>query len=287
MGAFVGKLTYLSYEFFGVLMPGVITHAFIFFVWAASGPTAPVITYGWLPQLRLGELVGVVDSITTERGIGALILRLIGWYFLGHLLLWISRSRERAPTKEFGSWARVWMVLRLRTPRPTNSYEPKLQPLFDQVRQKFATPGVELEWRHFYPVAKNFLAQTVSYSLVATYQHKYTLHRSIASASALLFWALVAAAFVGCLAIWQGSPQPNWHLLGLGLIASLLLVWGFSGSYQENWLMFGNTIITECYALLNAPKTNPVPDEGGRRPNRDVFLYLPQGIEGRRWIRRI
>jgi hypothetical protein len=256
MSELFGKLTNLSYEFFGVLMPGVIAHIFFLVAWAAMGPLAPVISLGGLPQLRFVDLVSFIDSAKTERGIGMLLLLLVGWYFLGHLVLWISRSRERTSDNWPSSARRTWLALTLRTPRPKDSFDPKLQPLLDLLRRRFERGGVSFDWRQFYPVAKNFLAQRVAYSLVATYQHKYTLHRSIACAAALQFWALIATAAIGLRSLFLDGPQPHWHLLIAGTIVSLLLVWGFSGSYMYNWLMFGNTIITECYALLNAPKVD-------------------------------
>jgi hypothetical protein len=255
MGEFVGKLTNLSYEFFGVLLPGVIVHLFMLIVWAAMGATAPVITYGWLPQLRIGDLVSLVDSMTTERGVGAAILLLIGWYFLGQLTLWLSRSQERMTSSASKGLQHTWLTLRFRTPRPSQSYDPALEDVYRLVRAHFEPKGgPQFEWRQFYPIAKNFLHQNVAYSLVTTYQHKYTLHRSIACAAALLFWSLLAVAMLGLLGLGQATPKPSWHLIILGSAGAVVLAWGFSGSYRSNWLMFGNTIITECYALLNLPR---------------------------------
>lgn len=98
------------------------------------------------------------------------------------------------------------------------------------------------------------MAQRLAYSLVTTYQNKYTFHRSVTTAGAVLFW-LSSTAVVGALVtLKMNGPQPSWALLLSLLGGAILLVWGFSGSYMYHWEMFGNTIITEAYSILRDPK---------------------------------
>src|SRR5258706_1057250 len=149
MSELFGKLTNLSYEFFGVLLPGVLTSLFILLAWAAMGPMAPSVSAGELSQFHLTDLADEIDSLSTERGIGALVLLVIGWYLLGHLVLWISRSCERIADPWPSALRRTFLAVTFRFPRPKASYDTQLEPLFQQVKKKFEVPGVTFEWRQF------------------------------------------------------------------------------------------------------------------------------------------
>jgi len=139
-------------------------------------------------------------------------------------------------------------------PKPNSPFNPKLQRLFEVVRKRFASKGVLPEWQEFYPIAKSFLAQNVTSSLISTYQNKYTLHRSIATAATLLFWASVIAIGVSNFTSYTPDQAPSYLLLSALAIGSLALVYGFSASYIYNWEMFGNTIVTETYSKLCGPQ---------------------------------
>lgn len=254
MNELLGKLTNLSYEFFGVILPGTVASVFIVLCWIALGPLAPFWTDDIVPKFTITTLQRLFDSLSLASGIGVAIPLLAIWYFLGHILLWIARSGDSDAEASNASVRRVLLSLVLQIPKPASSFDPKLQPLYDVVRKEFASDGAELEWRQFYPVVKSYLAQRLPYSLVATYQNKYTFHRSVTTASAVLFWFSLLALVGAFVTLRMNGPQPNWALFLSLLGGAILLVWGFSGSYMYHWEMFGNSIITEAYSLLRGPK---------------------------------
>jgi hypothetical protein len=115
-------------------------------------------------------------------------------------------------------------------------------------------PGeVALEWKRFFPVAKAIIAQRIEHSLLSTYQHKYTLHRAIAAASAVLCWASLTAIIgsVVCVSAF-GSAGPSWLGLFTLVVLSLFLVNVFAGSYLFFWKQWGNTVVTEAYVAMGA-----------------------------------
>lgn len=195
------------------------------------------------------SLVGRIGGV----GIAAVLVTL--WYFLGHILLWLSRSGNPNESVARTGYKRAWYTLTFRIPKLSESFDPKLERLFNLVRKKFSSGEDNLEWREFYPIAKVYLSQNVPTSLVATYQNKYTLHRSIAMIGAILFWisllALLVAYYYGASGGWSPKFSWLWSLSGFGC----LLVWNFSSSYLYYWQMFGNTIITETYSQVYGPRT--------------------------------
>ena len=51
MDEFLAKLTNLSYEFLGIIVPGIIAALFLGMWWAALGPIAPLWSFEFVPQL--------------------------------------------------------------------------------------------------------------------------------------------------------------------------------------------------------------------------------------------
>jgi hypothetical protein len=255
MDALLGKLTNLAYEVFGVIIPGLVFGVFLLMWWFALGPLVPYWTWSRVPELTLAELWLTVDAVPGGRTTASAILILMACYFLGHSVNWTSKARPR----EKSGWAtrleRVSTFLTFRVPRPKESYDPQLQRLFEAVSGRWTHDGRLLSWREFYPLAKTVLANTGRHSLIATYQNKYTLHRSIAAAAAFLFWLSVFSTLGAIVAAWQGIPaQPDWALM-LGLwLGSILLVTGFSATYSYAWTLWGDTVITESYALAFGPR---------------------------------
>jgi hypothetical protein len=258
MNELLAKITNLGYEVFGILLPGVITILFFIGTWAALGPLVPIWTLGGMPQLTLVSGQKIVESVSLSTGVGMAIPLLIASYFQGHMLMWIGRSGPMLEEKH----SIFFRSLIFRIPKPRNNFDPKLQPLFDAVQKEFARNSDSLIWRQFFPLGKCFLAQNLVYSLVSTYQTKYTLHRSLATAAAAWFWLnLLAILFGGIAAIATGiTPHLGW--LSVFICLALVLVYGFANSYTYNWEMFANCIITESYTLLFAPKVKtPKADE--------------------------
>lgn len=257
MNELLGKLINLGYEFFGTFVPGIVAILLFLLWWAALGPLPTVWTHGVIPELTVQtahEIMTSMNSLTAATGIGVAVPLLAACYFAGHLLHWIARSGPSSQVAAYSTYRRLAYSLLFAVPKPANSFHPKLQRLFDLVQQRFTADQTALEWREFYPIAKSFLAQRVPNSLVSTYQNKYTLHRSIATAGAALFWLSLAAVVGAALTSGAGELGHSYVWLGLLLCGGLLLTGGFSASYVYHWEMFGNTIVTETYSRLYGPQ---------------------------------
>jgi len=250
----LSKLTNLSYELFGVFLPGIIASVFGVFFWIALGSAAPEWTYNILPIFNLTALNTLLNSMKLANGISAFIPLVIFWYFLGHIILWVGRSGNPSLDAKKKSIKRIWLSLIFCIPKPNENFNPKLQSLFDVIKKDFSTNEIDLDWRQFFPVAKIYLAQRSTTSLVSNYQNKYTLHRSITTICAVLFWLTLLALLGSFIAIKLGTQTANCELLFTLLLLSVIFVWGFSSSYMYHWEMFGNTIVTETYSLLHSPK---------------------------------
>jgi hypothetical protein len=248
------KLTNLSYEFFGVILPGFVGFMFLVFWWIALGPVAPKWTWGVIPQFTVQNASSIADSLNKATGVGTAVPIVLAAYFVGHIILWIGRSGKADEASTKRPMLRVFKSLLLQIPKPVNPYDLKLQPLFEDVRLTLAAPGLTLDWRQFFPIAKSYLAKNLPSSLVAVYQNKYTLHRSLATAAAAWFWLNVAGLAGGGITRYFFGVSPRWGLHAVFAAISIVLVWGFSSSYLFHWEMFGNTLITETYAAFHEPK---------------------------------
>ena len=59
-----------------------------------------------------------------------------------------------------------------------------------------------------------------------------------------------------------GNGGPDWFFLAALALGSLLVVRGFSRSYNYFWTLWGDTIVTEAYALVCGPK---IEGAGGKK----------------------
>lgn len=256
---FSSVISNLAYEFLGVFLPGIIASIFLLLFWIALGPATPYWTFGVFPQFSMESLDNGLNSLSPVSGVSIVIPLLAIWYFAGHLLLWVGRnatSREKGHER----WMqRIWRCITFRIPQPSETFDPELKDIFDNVKQEFLSGGIDLDWRQFYPVAKSYLSQNLRRSLVFVYQNKYTLHRSIVAASILFFWlSLIALALSLLLPHWLEMPVAGKLPLTLLALGFLALIWAFSSSFAYHWKMFGNTIITELYGLLRGPTVQPL-----------------------------
>lgn len=263
MDSLLGKLTDLGYELFGVVIPGLITSIFLVVWIVALGSLVPRWTFGVVPHVRLPELATVIDAAPGGRGAVYLILTLIVWYFLGHAVNWSSKARPKDERGWSKRRTRVWTFLSLHVPKPQDSYTKVLQPQLDAVSSRWTHDKKSLTWRQFYPLAKTTLVNSNRRSLLTTYQNKYTLHRSIAASAACLFWISGASVVVASASVFiRDADPPHWWLLGGTLLASVFLVTGFSATYAYYWTLWGDTVITESYALLFGPTTGAGGSDG-------------------------
>lgn len=253
MDQLLARLTNFSYELFGVFVPGAIALLFATAWWGAIGPLAAQWTDGWAPALTVAGIGEWINSLNSALGIGIGIPLFIASYFVGHFLLWASRSGGALGTG--GALQRACKTLTFRIQRPKDSYDTKLQPLLEKVLGRLSAEGMPpFSWRQAYPIIKCFLAETGKFSLLTNYQNKYTLHRSIAFASVVLVWisvlAIIAALVTACLT----QTQPK--VIGLILLSvfGIVLALGFASSYRFYWQMWGNVAITESYSHLFGPQ---------------------------------
>jgi hypothetical protein len=254
MDQLLGKIVNLSYEFFGVFMPGFVMVIFLSLWWWALGPLAPLWTSNAVAPMDGAMILSVAYAINTRNILAEGVSVLVMSYFLGHFLLLVARSGEPDQDAKKKWTRRVVLALTFRIPKSQGSYNEDLQRLFARLSVKFSDGEGPLNWRQLYPVVKSYLAQNLKYSLVTTYQNKYTLHRSMTTAGALMFW-LSVSALVGAFATACASgTDPHWIPLTALAIFALAIVIGFSKSYMDNWEMFGNAILTEAFAIIYGPK---------------------------------
>lgn len=218
------------------------------FAWWCAGPIAELVTFGFLPEATVNGMTDFMRVLNNEIRVGLLFGIAVAVYFLGHLLHWFSRSPKSSP-KEITWVARVVSCLRFSVPKAVDSYDSFLNPLLDEAKGLFGL-SAEAKWTQFYPVAKAYLSANLQTSLVSTYQNKYTLHRSLTTAAVVWFWLSLSCVVASApLAFICGFGQPKWFPLISSIPAALVLIYGFSDSYQYNWKLFGNSIITEVFMI--------------------------------------
>lgn len=260
MEQLIAKLTNLGYEFFGIILPGIVAFIFLVMWWASLGQLAPHLSSNFFPHLTSNNASSIAESISVKTGLGIALPSLIVTYFLGHILQWTARSGKASDKNLKNPVQRTIRSLFFQIPKNEKSYDSSLEDLYLAVQEKFTCNGTPLTWPQFYPIAKCYLARNLSQSLVSNYQNKYTLHRSITLASACLFWLCLLGLIFGFAAFYCHGVSPRWWLLSLLGVFSLVSVWGFSDSYAYNWRLFGNSIVTETYSLIFSPrdaKPNP------------------------------
>lgn len=254
MDALLGKLSNLAYELFGVIIPGLVFSIFLLLLWFALGDLVPRWTWSRIPAYSMAEFQKVCGLLPGGTAMASATLGLMWLYLCGHALNWASKVHP----KESGGWkrrgVRVLAFLKFRTPRAAESYEQKLTPLFDAVNTRFSHDQKPLEWRQFYPLAKSFLNNSDRYSLLSTYQNKYTLHRAIAAGAAALCWLTVTLSAMALISKWRGAEEsPLWWALAALFLGALVLITGFSSTFEYNWRLWGDTIVSESYAAIYEP----------------------------------
>jgi|HubBroStandDraft_4_1064222.scaffolds.fasta_scaffold52650_2 hypothetical protein len=252
MNELLARLVDITYELVGVLIPGLIASVFLVLLLIAVQPLlAGFFGGGFCFDLR--HAWTWLNS-STKDGTITFIAVLVGWYLLGQVLLSFSKYRVVPDARsEKSSSRRVLRALTFRIPRSPDSYDPKLEPLFKAVATKFNAPEVQLEWRQFYPVVRSYLAEHLKKSMITLYQNKYTLHRSITTASTVAFWLSILTCIGAGIGAICGITV-NWDLLVGILVGSFLIAWSFSASFMLHWQLFGDSVVTEAYSFLYGPQ---------------------------------
>lgn len=248
MDQLLAKLTNLSYEIWGIFVPGLIALLFLVFTWWCAGPVIDVITFGFIAPAEVKSIKGFISLLNREIKFGFIAGLAVAAYFAGHLLHWISRS-SKSTAQGKGSVSRVLSCLKLSIPKPDESYDAFLDAQLAEAKEFLKMP-TESTWPQYYPVAKAYLAAQLQSSLVSTYQNKYTLHRSLTAAAVVWFWMGLAVLLLGGVFEVIGfTIEPKWFPSAVSPLAAVAIIYGFSDSYQYNWKLFGNTLITEIYTF--------------------------------------
>ncbi|MDA5339070.1 hypothetical protein LRM36_11680 [Stenotrophomonas maltophilia] len=246
MDQLLAKLTNLGYEIWGIFIPGSVFLLFSIFTWWCAGPIAGAVTFGFLAPAEVKSVTGFIGLLNEEVKFGVLAGLTVAAYFSGHLLHWVGRSPKGEAVK-YSTSARIWQCLRFSIPKSTVSYDPFLEDQIMECKDFLKMPR-DSTWQQYYPVAKAFLAANLQSSLVATYQNKYTLHRSLTAAAVVWFWMSVLFLIASAIRVhYMPDLGPKWFPLTLSPAFAVLIVYGFSDSYQYNWKLFGNSLITEIY----------------------------------------
>lgn len=279
MDSLFAKLTNLGYEFFGILMPGFVASVFLGLWVLALGSLVPVWTFDFVPELTIGMLKDLPDVSMHTTDILGIALLIMAWYFLGHFLKWISRSGGSSIDPESKWYKILGAFLRLHVPKPLLHYRESLSPHLIACARQLEADGVAFkgengtcDWNGFFPIAKTILNQNLKTSMIATYQNKYTLHRSISAAAKVLFWLTAASLLLALVTWWKSGENylPNCLFLLTLTAGALFTVWGFAKSYLYNWTLFGDFIITETYTLLCVKQpTEKSEGDGGKRGEKD------------------
>src|SRR5690349_12258309 len=177
MDQFLGKLTNLSYEFFGILFPGFVLLLFLVWWWWCVGELGSILSVGYLSALGMKGVSEGYVLVPNEIRMGIVIYVFFASYFLGHLINWVGRSGGARESEAESKWSRtkhdMTHCLFLRVPKPKESFDPGLQSLLASAIEALKLPSDSINWSTFYPVAKSWIAQELSHSLIVTYQNKY------------------------------------------------------------------------------------------------------------------
>lgn len=262
MEKLLASLTNLGYEFFGIFLPGLGVWVAVVAIWYSAGDALDVITDGVVPTLHLGAVLDHVDRLTSTAGACVFVFFVAIAYFFGHMLKWLSRSGPPMP-ETATTWQRFWRTLRLRPYKSKeNFHSENLGIWYSRLAKKYAGDVGPIKWTAFYPIARMRIVYHSKPSLIATFQNKYTLHRSLSVLSSLVFWLTMVVAI---LSVFFVAAQPRWPLLALLVAASLSAVYGFGSSYEYAWKLWGDALISEAYAIEFLEKNEEHGDPGGVR----------------------
>lgn len=258
MDQLVAKITNLSYEIFGIFIPGFILLLFLVWWWWCVGEQASLLSVGYIPSLAVNGVSKGYTLIPNEIKLGFVVYLAVIAYFLGNLINWIGRIGKAKESDSSNSKKKTLedMIncMRFSIPKPRSSYNQNLETMLQRGCRFLELPIDSRNWLSFYPVAKSRVVQDLTVSLVSTYQNKYTLHRSLTVASVLLFWlCFFLSIFSLTIRLEDFESSPHWLPLAFTMIMSVFAVWGFSESYRFHWQNFGNSLITEIYMLSGRP----------------------------------
>ncbi len=253
----------LAYEFFGIVMPGLVALV----VW-----TGTMLSFVVAAQYLTWSEASSYYAQIYKQGFVALGALVLISYMVGHLLMWFSREglsglrgkvrpsgQGNPPDQKIKNQALRFLLLL--GVRGEKDFDPALSPLRDACANRLAGDNASVRdalsrWRPFYLLATHSIEQAGVTSLVAVYRNKYTLHRSLATAFAVGVWTALILAMTAPLQCERCHCLTLLLLLLPQAVIDLLLVLVFSASYKNYWQLLGDTAVAEAYLLTKSPKAS-------------------------------
>lgn len=256
MDALVTRITALSYDLFGIFFPGFLA------IIISSALSVYALLLEDLVNVHILRLV--YYGATKEFLPLTLLALATGSYLIGWLLKY--QTQKQIPVKSridiLSQWLRLdgtgtevlRLVLFCGSKQPPANYKASLagayQKAVERLRKKLHLTAVALpstDWGVFYLFAKTYIANNHKFSLLTTYQNKYTFHRSVAAYFAVQFWITLALMLL-VLFIDLTSGKP-WLIHFLSFLIFTLFSLKFSyvyfRSFERFWKLWGDTVIIE------------------------------------------
>jgi len=258
MEGVITKLADVTYDFVGVLLPGIALLFIGVFQW----------------QFHLVALQGPVPWNSVESSLLAVLVFLEGhgWatllgglgaaYLAGRMALFLARNGlpvwndARAwigrqvkwldPPK--ASWPKlgrlVHRVLLWRAPKyGLRELSPELKPWFDHCSRRIQVPSVTgdapVNWRGFQLVATRVLQQGETKTRYQIHQYKYTLDRSLATVFSLGLWSSVPLL---------ATHFSEWRFLLLEAGAFLFMAFVFDDEHAFHWGLWADVLVADSFA---------------------------------------
>lgn len=242
MDKLVEKIAGLSYELFGVLIPGIL------FLILSLGQLSFI-------QFLLGydNIFSYYLSLNSDS-ITPFMLLCIGItiYFTGQLINQAAEFIVVFPSDKIPKWHKkliyflMWPIL----PSKLENYNYKTH--FVEANEILKTKKISKgdDWTDFFGPASRILYVLGTRSMISTYQNKYTLHRTSMFIFSITARALIPAAAIYLLTTYDyGFSWAFFLSIIMLILINLFLSTVFRHSFIRFWKRYGDQICWEIVAL--------------------------------------
>jgi hypothetical protein len=249
MNEIVTKITNATYDVFGVMLPGVMASVLFSAVLGFTLAANRVVESSRFESLW--ELV-------VEHPSGATAILAVLAYFVGLTLIWLSRGKVWVgPTQRLVGFVKGWplwarFMLFAKASSPPESHGSELgaarRHAAAVLTKRLGSNALDLDtnWRAFYLIAKTLVPQKLQRSLIATYQSKYTFHRSLAVMFSVALWMSVIGAVFSAAASFSAPV----YVLAASALLCALFVLVFASQFEYHWKLLGDAVIAETIVVL-------------------------------------
>lgn len=252
MDRLVEKLLDLSYECFGILLPGLI-----FFV-------ALLTTLFFCANIPgfgdFAELEGVYSTAAKYFWVSTFFLGMIS-YFLGQFLKWISKIALDPITTKSGKLGEKWKDEVPTLLKPLIYFFPK-NPVLSYTDGESLKNAIgylnipdsgneALNWIKFYGIGSRYIASTGEHSMCSTYQNKYTMHRSLTIGFSIISYLSLILILVNLAGIFFSFS--SWLSVVFSIIfllTSIMVTSLYFKSFCYFWTCLGNEVIWTINGLF-------------------------------------